>query len=80
MLEQKYYKEFIISDPFKDVTFAYARAAKDVIRKHLQKSREKKTSTLSEQEIDQNYEVWEETTPDGLQVFSYCVLQSNVDK
>jgi hypothetical protein len=71
ILQQKYNEEFnIIFDPFKDNTFECARTDRDAKRKQLQKCPEKRkisASSLSEQEIDKMFAIWDETTPDGLQ-------------
>jgi hypothetical protein len=70
-LQEMYFKSFQIKfDPFADVEFACARAARDAKRRKLQEDPSKRKSSsiaLTNQQLSRMAEVWDENTPTGLQ-------------
>ena len=70
-LQEIYYEKYKIKfNPFSDVEFATARAARDAKRKKLQRDplkRKVSASALTSDEYKKIIEMWDENTPDGLQ-------------
>ncbi|KAH0812938.1 hypothetical protein GEV33_009853 [Tenebrio molitor] len=70
-LQEFYYKEHNVKfDPFADVEFSSARAARDAKRRNLQtdpKKRKLSSAAISKQEMERMVEMCDENTPTGLQ-------------
>ncbi|XP_023310426.1 uncharacterized protein LOC111691585 [Anoplophora glabripennis] len=70
-LQEMYYEEFKVKfDPFSDITFKNARAARDAKRRKLQKDPTKRKLSalaLSDAEYMKIVELWDEDCPEGLQ-------------
>ncbi|KAJ8914647.1 hypothetical protein NQ315_015386 [Exocentrus adspersus] len=70
-LQEMYYEKYKVKfDPFSDITFKNARAARDAKRRELQTNSTKRklsASALSEAEYMKIVELWNEDCPEGLQ-------------
>jgi DNA polymerase III alpha subunit (gram-positive type) len=71
MLQEKFYNDFGITiDPFNEIIFKQARDARNAKRRELQaypSKRKCSAAALSEKELNEMIEIWNENNPIGLQ-------------
>lgn len=81
MVQEKYFLEFNIKiDPFKDITYKFARLARDTKRKKLQaepETRKRSSNAFTKEELMEMVESYSEDNPDGLQkkFFHLCSFE-----
>lgn len=70
-IQEMYFNQYKVKfDPFVDIEFSSARAARDAKRRKLQadpKKRKLSSAALTNEEISKMVEIWDENTPTGLQ-------------